>query len=438
MTNWDVPQERGYHDLFLDPDWFKEDKDSICFIYDNRTQKMFLGDGFTSHGILIGKHDDELSLEDYTRRGGTDVLYGRVGIDERWRMIVISFWNPESIKDPVYRHLGKVIEDLGEGIRKLQEKYPDHQVSVSMPSEGTFPASKVESVPARKEPLTSRERYEKMKRFHLAHGEERKRLMKDLGLGFSTQAEHPVSKEMKRLGMIGPGMKWWAPYSEGLKRAADQLLEGEDSPEWWRNEHIDPDALRRRRYSSIFLYFNDQGELFVEPGYETHSGMVEKNHLEDRLENDSQGTLMGRLGAMGSWESNYAIVISLWNNEDMSSPVFSNFGDFLHQLDPYIELLRRRYPGAPVVLSTPAGTVPVKELSSMKKATPEKIQRAEKMRRMHLARGEEKKRLMRELGVGFDPSHDPHPFITRFKQVTGQAFPPYSESLDTLVDKLIQ
>jgi hypothetical protein len=55
-------------------------------------------------------------------------------------------------------------------------------------------------------------------RMHLATGAEKKKIMKDLKLGFTTKGEHPWAKAMSQKGLLVPGAKWWAPQSESFFR----------------------------------------------------------------------------------------------------------------------------------------------------------------------------------------------------------------------------
>jgi len=57
-------------------------------------------------------------------------------------------------------------------------------------------------------------------------GDEKKRAMEILGLGFKGEKQHGMQAAMKKAGFIGPGQKWWAMHSENtFARKLDTILE---------------------------------------------------------------------------------------------------------------------------------------------------------------------------------------------------------------------
>jgi hypothetical protein len=212
-----------YREQWITPDWLLEDSRSVTFAYDTRTRKLFTGPGDRNHGYLINQYPDELNLEDYTRRGDTPVLYGRLGLGGG--MIVISFWNPEPLEHPLYQDLGRIINGLRGSIERLRTVHPDYPIVVSVSHEGTLPVKQLRKVGPRSIPLTSKEKAKLLQKLHLLWGLEKQAAMEVLGLGFDPSYDpHSFVTRFKQVtGQAYP------PYSESeFEQIVNRLLEGEE------------------------------------------------------------------------------------------------------------------------------------------------------------------------------------------------------------------
>lgn len=219
----DLPQD--YSDKFINPDYLFDDPDSVTFVYDNKAKRLYTGPGTESHGVLIFKQP-ELDIEDYTRLGGVDILYGRMGPVHSIFGIVISFWNPEPIDHPVYRNLEDLIGKLDKFIQSLSKRFPGYEVYLSTPEQGTKTVSQFAFAKPSARQAISAEELRLFRSYHTATGEQKARLKKELQrLGYFARDRfydpHPWHSAVKQLGYTYP------PFTDSFEAAVDNLLEGD-------------------------------------------------------------------------------------------------------------------------------------------------------------------------------------------------------------------
>ncbi len=468
------PTQTSYDpDTYYNPDRFYEYADSITFAYDNKTGELVTATGWNNHGELVDDNRDILSPEDYSRRGTKNgVLWGRLGVLHSRNLIVLSFWNPEPRTDPVYKDLGKIAQKFQKDIDRIKQFEREHsgaemEVVFSLPHDGTFSVSDV-TKQSRENSLTNSEILELLRRYHTAVGQEKvriKRILMQYGYfgGFGSERTHPVYKAMRDKNMIVPGAKWWSPQSESFEKMVVRLTEA---------GYTDPDYFYGKNSTGVtFIYVTEKKELHTAPGNKTHSELQDAyidEHGEGILPNyDDDGVpitywkkldiaIFGRMGIrVDGWEGaepNPRIIIAVWNSQDINNPVFRNLGDMTVKLRRFADKMetdynhdypdfQSEYVKIPVLFSSPAtGVVPVEDVlkggyGGRRVKTPEEV-RAELA--AHNARGPEKKELLAKMGVGFDPSHDPHPWRTAVRK-TGYTYPPFGEGeFESMVNSILE
>lgn len=140
------------------------------------------------------------------------MLLGRVGRDQYGRLVV-SFWNSDSSN---YAN-GKLAYCMQELEREVLPDNEEVVVSTPIGSYSYAEHTKETENLAKATELSlekQKEYQELLKKMHTLRGDEKKAAMKKLGLGWKTPGKHPWQKSQEKVGMLGPGQKWWAPQSE--------------------------------------------------------------------------------------------------------------------------------------------------------------------------------------------------------------------------------
>ena len=242
------------------PDDFYQnsDDDSVTFIYINidGESQLYADDNDATHADILVKHliGFWTSLnrdQDYPRKYLEDnfALLGRSGwYDGRCskddsksanNYYVISFWNESN---EIYDRL------LGGFLEEFKQFVPNGaRVIISTPNGNREFSDTASIVGARTK--VDPEYYALRKDLHLLRGDEKKRAMEKLGLYNPEKAEHPMARSLKDRGLLIPGGKWWAPYSEEL--IINPMVGGfigdlDESREWGmdrgQREFVDGDA----------------------------------------------------------------------------------------------------------------------------------------------------------------------------------------------------
>ena len=148
-------------------------------------------------------------------------LYGRAGIPS-WDdgRFVVAFWNdtPE-IYDKLLVNCLKALED--------KDILPDDMpVEIHTPLDiKDYKIGVGETKQQQETTPEQQRRYELQRRMHLATGNEKKEIRKELGLWTDKKVKHPWQRELEKASEIGPGQKWWAPQSEQIENIARVISE---------------------------------------------------------------------------------------------------------------------------------------------------------------------------------------------------------------------
>lgn len=213
-------------------------------------------------------------------------------------------------------------------------------------------------------------------------------------------------------------------------------------------DFVHPDLL----YSSsvtgcTFAYYGERQKLYVAPVDQNHGSMMDEYGEEDIYYRwYSRGAkspiLWGRAG-----EYRGKFYISFWNKTRIDRGAYRYLDDCLKALEPHIRKAVKQNRGIPVLISTPlTGSFSIDLLDEIRDRTAGRGFKSllsrdewEALRKMHQARGAEKKELMKKAGVGFDYRHDPHPWHTAAKKMSyAYGLPnPWGESFEESVDRLL-
>lgn len=159
-------------------------------------------------------------------------LLGRCGFytdypeDPDTMVYYLSFWNKDDIYDELLPGCLRELRDLG----LIENK--GSPIILSTPFEvreltglgGETPRLQhTELSPEKKWEL------ELLRKMHIMRGDEKKRAMRQLGLGWKSPGAHPWAQNLSQKQLLVPGAKWWAPYSEGstvlyFDRVLDEAL----------------------------------------------------------------------------------------------------------------------------------------------------------------------------------------------------------------------
>ena len=407
-------------DIWLtdDQDWREENaywedewpKPELTFIYKDGV--LHKAPGKNTHGA-IGRSVPEFNT---IARGELDeiALLGRVGTacvcsgcgltvdncrhgpecDKAYpeRKLVVSFWNLDDLKELGIDACLNELEDQG---------FIERGTLVSTPL-GTYKYSGEHR--ARETTDDDRDRTRLLQQMHLARGNEKKEIMQQLGVGKSK--EEPEDRMSTQWKKRYPG-HYWGMTSDGVEYGDLPILEGTWGVGW-----LDPDTVLNFADDDIcFVYTN---KLYHMEGC-VHPSLVsyEPGILDDigmpayQYEDAQKRCLMGRLGTI-SEETMAAI-----KHANLESDLFQvgrqivsfwapNRLKFEEKFDECMDALyNEQLIGDNVVVSTQYGTFmwPDEEFEG-EEPSPEQLERTRLLQQMHLARGTEKKEIMKKLGVG--------------------------------------
>lgn len=151
-------------------------------------------------------------------------LFGRIGIlKDNKNIQKVSFWNHE--QSSYNKYLGDCMNKI-EGAGFLTQK----TIIVTTPlwtkewDRDTDTAVAMDTKRDVKKDAEAKRQAKLRERMHLATGAEKRKIMKDLKLGFTTRGEHPMTKAMSQKGLLIPGAKWWAPQSESFSDRLETSL----------------------------------------------------------------------------------------------------------------------------------------------------------------------------------------------------------------------
>lgn len=400
-------------DDYVSPDeLFNYALDYVTFLYSG---DMGLFWGGLSHGDLVVSNPQlEEWLEDHNpyfdpESGeswewlGKHFLVGRAG--ELGEDLIVSFWNEE---DDIYDSLGACLSEL-ESYKLISTGVPvqihtPHGIRIYRGD--TVRGGGTELSPEQRRKLNLQ------KRLHLMRGQEKREAMKELGLWADKPAKHPWQAGLERTGEIGPGQKWWTPHSESIGPLEISALISEDLTT--ENELVTPDDILGHR-SITFIYTKDH-RLYATNGDDPHDRLESEISREDKdfaryLERAwSKGreggvdarefmeAYIGLYGRVGYWGDQ--IVVAFWNEK--SEIYDSLLANCLKHLEdegflPSDETIEIHTP-----LDITSYTPGQGETRRQGGTTPEQQRRYELQRRLHLATGQEKRAIRKELGLWTD------------------------------------
>jgi hypothetical protein len=205
------PQSQDY---WITPDdiWMQDSDTAVAFVYDTDNILYYIKAG--THTDLF---ETESNLNDFNvREDAMDlgILLGRVGYNVDGH-VIISFWN-KNPSDYSGSRLSNCLQALEDKVLQTFEE----PSSISTPigsykyAEHAKDTKDIAKTATELSPEKQKEYYELLKKVHMLHGDEKKAVMKKLGLGWKTPGKHPWQKTQEKAGMLGPGQKWWAPQSE--------------------------------------------------------------------------------------------------------------------------------------------------------------------------------------------------------------------------------
>jgi hypothetical protein len=189
--------------IFILPDyWFcGERKDFHSDIWLDQRQAIAAAAGISSKGVESAYHDTK-----------DNSIWGRAGF--HGDQAVLALWS-----DPTAQDLQRCLQHL----RRNHEDYrhvPIYVYSKRLVGDCWLPRGRRQQ--SRATPVIPETDWELLRKLHLLRGKQKQQALKRLGLGWRTPAEHPVARYMRRVGLLGPGQKWWALQSESTRITADQ------------------------------------------------------------------------------------------------------------------------------------------------------------------------------------------------------------------------
>ncbi len=291
-----------------DPDQFYRMQGSVTFIY-TFDGVMYYGDYIgTKHFQLI---EDNPELIDRYRLGYFfDVLNDRDTVKQQdeahtdceprriamrrgdllgrlyanRKETIVSFWNVD--REAYDALLPACLQQL------VADNKATGEIMISTPVHGTIPAETLEDHQTEEITPEMAKHVEMRQQLHVMQGDEKKRAMKELGVG--GQRKNPWQAEAEKHGVVRPGQKWWAVNSEGL----DQELAGLNSIlcEWGpskgfnvavRGMWFDPDRWYTNYDAVPFFYFFETGEFISGGENDTHQDLIKHHRLFELLEEDT-------------------------------------------------------------------------------------------------------------------------------------------------------
>ena len=199
------------------------------------THTMMLADPNISQDIFGHPlNTRELGKKIWEMRAQVDskAIIGRISADRT----TISLWNNSSqYPSLISRLLAPSLQAL------VDQGYASQETEVWLPSNhnawkypygtigeiiSTKNAEPTRTQPQADQPDNGEDKIALARRMHLARGAEKQAIMKKLGVGYSSNKEHPWTSSLKKAGLLKPGQKFWAPHSESrFERRLNTILE---------------------------------------------------------------------------------------------------------------------------------------------------------------------------------------------------------------------
>jgi len=224
---------------YINPDVFYTEPGAVPFIYTTDGQIFYGLSEYDSHWeilennrILIKRYRlEKLFGFDYEHGHGypdfEDIsssprnimmesgdLLGRIGYQDD--DMIVSFWNID--KNDYERSLESCLKRL------ITDNKINSSAFISTPVHKTIPISAIANIEVDEIDPEMRKQVELYRKLHLLRGDEKKNAMRQLGVGWTQQTQHPMQTAMRQSGSIGPGQKWWATTSEDVVSQIAALL----------------------------------------------------------------------------------------------------------------------------------------------------------------------------------------------------------------------
>ncbi len=197
--------------------------------------------------------------------------------------------------------------------------------------------------------------------------------------------------------------------------------------DWIHPDLLYADATKRGNSTvKTFLYSNKMG-LIVKDGNKTHGGMLRnlrntihkdqkfneiiRKYFQIYMDNPNEFRSLivnGRFAELYSLGPIVNDIIKTYGNEGYLVSVWDKNGQLLDCVNALID---EGYVEEPIYISTPEGLIYNGEITHSNRADPTDV---EKIRQIHLMRGEEKKELMDQLGL--DPKSKEHEIAAAMKE----------------------
>ncbi len=221
----EVPKAKSVAPLpiFKDPDdLYRSRHPYITFIYDRVKGLFFMDNG--THGTLRERYKVGRVIDGRDQViENTDTIYGRYIKAEAWNGPglwngpgFVSIWNADeetvrelmplcikAMMDKLKLPAGTIIQTPIANKMTAKEFLDEYETKELSPEE--------------------KERLELANRMHLARGDEKKAIMKKLGVGGGK--EHEWSQSLQNKGLLAPGHSIYNMHSEGFKRRLAAVLE---------------------------------------------------------------------------------------------------------------------------------------------------------------------------------------------------------------------
>jgi hypothetical protein len=350
-------------------------------------------------------------------------LLGRISPNRQ----TASFWN----EDPEqYEQL------LGNCVQKLiSDGKLDPNGEVSTPVHRTVPVSELSNVKAQELTDEERAQVKLWQKLHLLRGDAKKIAMKQLGVGWDQQTQHPWAKAMKDAGTLTPGAKWWAPTSEEtISQIASAITDDPSIINEWEEEeeeeerdgkeievnlirYINPNKFYGDRHSTSFIY-TTEGKVYYANGSWAHFEMAESNSeliiRYRRRDMRLVGDILGRIGYFPYVDYNYRTVdirvMSIWNHKEED---YKNLPQCIQQLIKDGKITSNDCISTPVPNPEGYHTYPIADVEGLRLGVMSADDRAEVAlwRKLHLLPPDQKRAAMRQLGlIGDTPDYSKHPW----------------------------
>ena len=320
------------------------------------------------------------------------------------RKLVASFWNLDDLKELGIDACLNELEDQG---------FIERGTLVSTPL-GTYKYSGEHR--AKEATNGDRDRTRLLQQMHLARGDEKKSIMKKLGLGNTTRPKttqyHFGGGDNPAKGQPG---KWWSMHGDSLDRNGNVISE---------NKKYTPDDLYDTNNATNVVPFVYTGvNLYVGDHYDTHWDIlidspeifnelgidISKYHnSKTRRDAVDKFGLTGRIGVYQNGPDTGRQIIAFWSDDES---IFEIMFDGLMD-----ELANEGLLKQTAIISTPFIRFEWPDTQQAARTTPDERTRIALQQRMHLARGNEKKEIMRQLGVGKSEEEPEDRMSTQWKK----------------------